>query len=89
MKLLAAAVIISILLYKCAVVSWVEIIFKLDDETEPEPVSDPFQDITQIELEQLAASWMKDHNIKHWYIISRIAPPDVLKEIITDNKGNC
>lgn len=58
-------------------------------ETQKKVIQDPapdLQNISRLELEKAAAAWMQQRKIKHWYIISRIAPNDVLIEIITDNK---
>ena len=40
--------------------------------------------LTRLELEQLAADHMKKHKIKNWYYIARVAPDDVLQEIIQE-----
>lgn len=40
--------------------------------------------ISRLELEQLAADHMKKHKIKNWYYIARVAPDDILLDIIQE-----
>ena len=80
------------LLYKAGGASLLLDRFRLPEpqEARPEPVAVPEAvqtvppELSRLELEALAAEWMKAHKIKHWYIISRTAPNETLIEIITE-----
>lgn len=50
---------------------------------DPVKVNLDYKNISRLELEQLAIDQMKKIGIKHWYIIARTAPNDVLIEIIS------
>ena len=91
MKTLIIVILASWILYRAGVVHrFLDALIIPDLEPVPDPVKvapaqpapDPLQNITRLELEALAAEWMKAHKIKHWYIIARTAPNEVLKEII-------
>ena len=47
---------------------------------DPVRVTNDYNNISRLELEQLAIDRMKKIGIKHWYIIARTAPNDVLIE---------
>jgi hypothetical protein len=49
---------------------------------DPVKVNPDYKNISRLELEQLAIDRMKNIGIKHWYIIARTAPNDVLLEWI-------
>lgn len=53
------------------------------DSPQPVQVNPDYKNISRLELEQLAIDRMKNIGIKHWYIIARTAPNDVLIEIIS------
>lgn len=95
MKTILIVIFASWILYRAGVVHrFLDALIIPDLEPVPDPVKvapaqpapDTFKNISRLELEALAAEWMKTHRIKHWYIIARAAPNDVLIEIITDNK---
>lgn len=53
------------------------------DSPQPVRVTNDYKNISRLELEQLATDHMKKMGIKHWYMIVRTAPNDVLLEIIS------
>lgn len=91
MKTIIFVIIFSWILYRAGVVHrFLDALIIPDLEPVPDPVKvapaqpapDPFKNISRLELEEIAAAKMKALKIKHWYIIARTAPNDVLKEII-------
>ena len=91
MKTIIFVIIFSWILYRAGVVHrFLDALIIPDFEPVPDPVKvapaqpapDPFNNISRLELEALAAAKMKALKIKHWYIIARTAPNEVLKEII-------
>lgn len=90
-KILIIVIFSSWTLYRAGVVHrFLDALIIPDLEPVPDPVKvapaqpapDPFNNISRLELEALAAAKMKALKIKHWYIIARTAPNEVLKEII-------
>lgn len=88
MKVLIYLISVTIL-YKTGVISKFLDLFKLQepqpatatrDSPQPVKVNPDYKNISRLELEQLAIDRMKNIGIKHWYIIARTAPNDVLIE---------
>ena len=93
MKTLVIVTLASWILYRAGVVHrFLDALIIPDLEPVPDPVKvapaqpapDPFNNISRLELETLASDKMKALKIKHYYYISRVAPNDVLIEIIND-----
>lgn len=91
MKTIIFVIIFSWILYRAGVVHrFLDALIIPDLEPVPDPVKvapaqpapDPFYNISRLELEALASDKMKALKIKHWYIIARTAPNEILKEII-------
>ena len=89
MKTIIFVIILSWILYRTGVVHrFLDALIIPDLEPVPDhsetirAAPDPFKNISRLELEEIAAAKMKALKIKHWYIIARTAPSDVLKEII-------
>lgn len=86
-------VLLAYTLYKKGVIAELIERFTIPDhetETQPQTRDSPKEctinlySISRLELEKLAADKMKSLKIKHYYYISRVAPNDVLIEIISD-----
>lgn len=89
MKTLVIVILASWILYRAGVVHrFLDALIIPDLEPVPDnsetirAAPDPFNNISRLELEEIAAAKMKSLKIKHWYIIARTAPNEVLKEII-------
>ena len=91
MKTILIVILASWILYRAGVIHrFLDALIIPDLEPVPDPVKvapaqpapDPFNNISRLELEEIAAAKMKSLKIKHWYIIARTAPNEVLKEII-------